>query len=67
MWVAKVKTYTITCRFCRSELLLDFEEIDFHGATSKTCPACGNRVKITDDYGMAVPGLEAEDFNRIPE
>ena len=57
MKVVKVDTYTITCGFCRSELLLGFDEINFHGATVKTCPACRNIVKITDDYGKAVPGL----------
>lgn len=44
--------YTAVCRFCRSKLNLRHEEINFHGTTVKTCPACGNAVRITDDYGI---------------
>ena len=52
MRVAKGVNYTAVCRFCRSKLNLRHEEIDFHGTTVKTCPACGNAVRITDDYGV---------------
>lgn len=52
MKIAIGVNYTAVCRFCRSKLNLRHEEINFHGSTAKTCPACGNAVRITDDYGI---------------
>lgn len=52
MKIAIGVNYTAVCRFCRSKLNLRHEEINFHGTTVKTCPACCNAVRITDDYGI---------------
>ena len=70
MKIAVGVNYTAMCRFCRSKLNLRREEINFHGTTAKVCSACGNVIRITDDYGMLRDEIKVthdRSFRDVPE